>query len=571
MSLTPSDITRAWADLLIDELVRCGVDVAVLSPGSRSTLLVAACVRNPAMTMRLHPDERGAAFFALGRARATGRPTAWITTSGTAAANGLPAVVEASVDGVPLVLLTADRPHELRDAAANQTFDQASVFAPYVRWRVDLQAPDAGAPGAWLLTTVDQAVYRAAGSEPGPVHLNVPFRKPLEPPPGAPAADMDLGTWTEGREPYTRYAPTVVRPDTAPLVEALRGARRPMIVAGRMDRAQADEVLRLARATGWPVAADVTSQLLLGGSEVLRHLDLTSAAGDRLPAPDAVLEIGRPGVSARLRSMLAGSGAEVRAVVAEGPSRIDPEHMATHRLQGILPAVSELADMAWPDTRDWAEPWLRADRAAGSVVDEFLAGDRLTEPAVARHVSAMLPEGHGLWLASSMAIRDMNTFASPGKRPVLVAANRGVSGIDGTLASAAGLSDGLGGPVTVVIGDLAFLHDLNALALMRDRPVTIVLLNNDGGGIFSFLPIAEHADVFEPWFTAPHGLRFGASADQFGLGYEAPGSSAEFRAAYGRALAGTSGTVIEIGTNRDDNRRLHDAILDEVVRRIGAS
>ncbi len=200
--------------------------------------------------------------------------------------------------------------------------------------------------------------------------------------------------------------------------------------------------------------------------------------------------------------------------------------------------------------------------------DDLLVGEALSEPAVARLVSAMIPEHHALWLANSMPIRDMNGFSAAGRRPRLVAANRGASGIDGTIASAAGLASGLDAPVTLLTGDLAFLHDLNALALLRDRPVTVVLLNNDGGGIFSFLPIADHADLFEPWFTAPHGLTFRASAEQFGLAWESPATVDEFRSAYRRLTATGKGAVLEVRTEREANRRLHVDIGAELGRRL---
>ncbi len=309
--------------------------LAVLAPGSRSTPLVAACIRNGAMSMQLHVDERGAAFFALGHARATGRPAVWITTSGTAVANGLPAVVEASLDGVPLLLLTADRPPELRDTAANQTADQPSIFAPYVRWRVDLPAPDPSTDPAFLLSTVDQAVYRASGSHPGPVHLNAMFRKPLEPrrEPTDFGAVPGLEAWGTGGLPHTRYAPRVVRPDVGALVRDLGGAERPLLVAGRLGPGEAAAVQDLARATGWPVAADVTSQLLLGSGSVLRHADFVVEHADHLPVPDAVIEVGRPGVSSRLRAYVAARRPRIHAVIADGPGRVDPEHRSTHRLE----------------------------------------------------------------------------------------------------------------------------------------------------------------------------------------------------------------------------------------------
>lgn len=523
------------------------------------------------MRMRMHVDERGAAFFALGYARATKRPAVWITTSGTAVANGFPAVVEASIDGVPLILLTADRPPELRDAAANQAIDQSSFFGSYARWSVDIPVPDPVVDPAFVLSTVDQAVYRATGLNPGPVHLNAMFRRPLEPrTESAIFGDAPgIQAWAAGRSPHTRYARPALRPDAGPLVEELRKAERPLIVAGRMDTDEADAVLGLAGKTGWPVAADVTSQLLLGNGSVLRYTDLIATHAEGLPVPDAVLEFGRPGVSAQFRDFLGECRPRVHAVIAERPDRIDPEHRSTHRLEGFHGSVEALTAGTFPTTGDWADPWREADGRIAAMLEEMLTGNDLSEPAVAGVVSSLIPGDHGLWLANSMPIRDMNAFATAGIRPRMVGANRGASGIDGTVASIAGFATGLGSAVTALVGDLAFLHDLNALALLRDLPVTVVLLNNDGGGIFSFLPIAEHTELFEPWFTAPHGLTFRASAEQFGLEWQAPATQGEFRSAYGHAITSGRAGVIEVRTTRDSNRRMHDDIRAEAGRRLG--
>lgn len=566
MSQTPSDTVHLWADLLVEELVRCGVTFLVLAPGARSTPLVAAAVRNPRMRMQLHVDERGAAFFALGYARATGRPAAWLTTSGTAVANGLPAVVEASADGVPLVLLTADRPPELRDTAANQTIGQPTLFGPYVRWRVDLPVPDPAIDPAYVLTTVDQAVYRSTGVHPGPVHLNAMFRKPLEPASDPRRPGEALGRWMESGSPYTRYAEPAVRPDPGSLVEDLRTARRPLIVAGRLTRPQADAVERLAGRTGWPVVADVLSQLRLGPGGAVRHADLLAAHPARLPLPDAVIEVGRPGVSKRLRAFLGDAGARVRAVLADGPDRVDPDHRVTHRLQGIPDALDALADAPADVDPEWPRAWPTLDGRIAAGLDRWSERTALSEPALARHLAASLPAGQGLFVASSMPVRDLDAFAAPGERPVLVGANRGASGIDGTVASAAGFAAGLGAPVTLLIGDLALLHDLNALALVRDRAVTVVVVNNDGGGIFSFLPIAEHESVFDPWFTAPHGMSFRGAAEQFGLAYEAPTGIGSFREAYGAVSRSGHGGLIEVRTDRTENRRLHAELVEAAGR-----
>src|SRR5215210_6586165 len=258
---------RLWAYLIVEELLRCGVDFFCVAPGSRSTPLVAALAANEKARTLVHFDERGTAFAALGYARATGRPAAWITTSGTAVANGLPAVVEASTDGVPMILLTADRPPELRQTGANQTIDQPDIFGDYVRWRFDLPAPDPGIDPAMVLTTVDQAAYRASRAPQGPVHLNLMFREPflLE---GDEDALSGPSSWERSDEPYTRYAatkPAVDGMEIHKLWETLRPVRRGLVVAGRLaSRKQGEAVLRLAEVLGWPLLPDIGSQVRLG-------------------------------------------------------------------------------------------------------------------------------------------------------------------------------------------------------------------------------------------------------------------------------------------------------------------
>ncbi len=564
-------LNRHWAGLLVEELVRNGITRFVLSPGSRSTPLVAAVAANPAARVRVHVDERGAAFAALGMARADARGAAWITTSGTAAANGLPAVVEASLEGLPLVLLTADRPPELRDAAANQAIDQVGLFGRHVRWQVDLPAPDPAIDPAYVLTTVDQAVHRARGTDPGPVHLNCMFREPLVPGPDEPDAAVETGpiaAWRASSAPYTRYAAVHVAVDAEPLAQDLAACARILIVAGRLSPDQAGPVRRLAERTGCPVVADVLSQLHLDpAAGVVRHADLLLARPDALPAPDAVLLVGRPPVSKRLGTWLAGLRPRVFAVVADGPSRVDPSHVATHRLASIGSACDGLAARVgarYPAA--WFEPWLHADAAVEAELADALAGPDLSEPFVARAVARLSGPDRALVVASSMPVRDLDAFAGPRAKPLPVHANRGASGIDGTVATAAGVCEASGRPVTLLIGDLALLHDLNSLALLRGRPVVVVAVNNDGGGIFSFLPIAKHPDVFEPYFGTPHGLSFAHAAALYGLEYDAPTTAAAFEAAYRAACERPGPTLLEVRTDRRDNRAVHAALLDRAVR-----
>ncbi len=570
---------RLWADLIVEELVRSGVDFFCVAPGSRSTPLVAALAANEKARNLVHFDERGTAFAALGYARATGLAAAWITTSGTAVANGLPAVVEAATDGVPMILLTADRPPELRQTGANQTVDQPDIFGDFVRWRFDLPAPSLDVDPASVLTTVDQAVYRAGRSPKGPVHLNLMFREPLIPgPQEAPAPAATPERWRDATEPYTRYAatrPAVDGAEVEALWERLRPVERGLVVAGRLaTRAQGEAVQRLADSLGWPLLPDVGSQVRLGGSPrdaAFYDVLLADAEFAEAHAPEAVLHFGGRALSKRLEGFVAGHRPDPYVVVRENPFRLDPGHLVTHSVEaGIEDFCSSLGGIAAgrPSAAgaSWAEGWRAASGKVGSVLDRALAvGNGLNEPLVARLVSREVAGGHGLVVASSMPIRDLDAFAATDGAGVPVAANRGASGIDGTVATAAGYARGSGRPVTLLIGDLALLHDLNSLAMLRGLPVTVVVLNNDGGGIFSFLPVSEHKPFFEPFFGTPQGVGFESAATMFGLRYTRPGSAEGFLTAYRAARSANGPSLIEVETDRDENVAVHRTLLERVA------
>lgn len=578
-----ANANRAHARALIQSLVDSGVRFVVCCPGSRSTALAMAAFEHPDLDLTVHWDERGASFFALGIARATGIPAVWITTSGTAVANGMPAAVEADADDVPLLLLTADRPPELRQTGANQTIHQPGFFDRVARWSMDLPAPHAdGDPRSWA-TSGAQAVYRAQHPHAGPVHLNAPFRKPLWPSPDAQAAGS---TPTTPRHAFAQAAAPVDE-----VARALLGIECGIVVAGRLApgdlagpagparSAQAEDVspacdaaYRLGERLNWPVLADVGSQGRLGDGRALHH-DLALASSDFADThqPDAILLVGGMPVSGRVLRFLESAQPRVWARINSGPDRIDPYHRATHVLVGDIAATLDALAGAVPqrDAGDWLAGWRDASDAAWHVVHPLL--DTLTEPGLAHRLTQLLPKDDPLVIAASMPIRNVDTFAPTDGPRVRVFANRGASGIDGTVATAAGIAHATGRGTTVLIGDLALLHDLNSLAMLRDLPerLVVVLVNNDGGGIFGQLPIAafgadEHADPFERLFGTPHGMKFSGAARQFGLNYSAPESLSGFADAYRGALARETSTLIEVRIPRTDGTR-HTAL--EGIRR----
>ncbi len=566
-------LNTLWATLLVEELVRQGVTFFSLAPGSRSTPLALAAARHPEADCNVHFDERGSLFLALGHARATGRPAAWITTSGTAVANGLPATVEADVDGVPLVLLTADRPAELRQTGANQTVDQVGLFGSRVRWFFDLPAPTSAIEPAFVLTTAAQAVARALDpAHPGPVHLNVPFREPLALPPGVPLPGIPraLQAWDREGAPYTRYHAAPPQPDVRALAGRLAGVERGLVVAGRLASAEAGRAARrLARHLGWPFLADPLSQARAEGDGACPHYDALLASEPFADAhrPDAVIVVGGLPVSKRLLTFLRAGRPHLWVEIADGPARLDPFHLVTDRVVGLAGLDALRQAMPAAPSGAWTGAWTEASDKTARVLAALDAPDALSEPFVARALTRLTPPAEALFLASSMPVRDVDTFGAARATPLRTAANRGASGIDGTVASALGFARGAGTGATLLTGDLALLHDLNSLALCRASPqrLVVVCINNDGGGIFSFLPVAADApDVFERVFGTPHGLDFAHAAALFGLDYSAPATPTDFEKAYRDALARPGCSLIEVRTERTANAALHRDWLERV-------
>lgn len=574
VSPTAPNINRFWANLIVEELIRNGVRRFFIAPGSRSAPLVAAVAQHPGAEAVLHFDERGTAFAALGFARATRQPAVWITTSGTAVANGLPAFVEASQSYVPLIALTADRPPELRDTGANQAIDQVRIFGTYARWFFDLPCPSAGIDPAFVLSAVDQAVHRAVDAPPGPVHLNCAYREPLAPSvDGEQMPELPM-RWSGSHEPYTTYRSGVLDPDPMvfeKLAERLANTRRGLLVVGELPSLEtALAVSSLASGLGWPVLADVTSQMRLGdaGAPLVAspHFTCYHMTGGR--SPEIILRMGGPISSKDIQHYL-DTAPERLIFVTDRPARRDPGHRiaeviraSTESFCRMLEGVASNIEPEWG--MSWIETGRRISRRLGAEVGALTT---LSEPGTAASLTGLLPADHALFVASSMPIRDVDMFGAARGPLRRVAANRGASGIDGTVASAFGYHLGAGVPLTLFTGDLALLHDLNSLALLAGRPIVVVVINNRGGGIFNFLPIAEHAEVFEPWFTAPHRWSFEHAAAMFDLRFDCPETVEEFETAYAEAVASGQATLIEIQTDRHENRLLHATLRDQAKPR----
>ncbi len=538
---------RRWAHRLVQACHTTGCHQFFLAPGSRCSPLTLAVAEHPQSRVLRHFDERGLAFACLGYGRSTGRAGVFICTSGTAVANAWPAVVEAWMDGIPMLLLTADRPPELRGSGANQTIDQQQIFGQYAHFFFDLPCPDACLPEDLAESVIQEAVRASAR---GPVHINCMFREPLAD--GPPPAIRPEGTANSS-------VPAPFEP-----VETHITGKTSLVIAGGCSRQEAQAARALARRLACPFLADVTSGL--------RGLpfDLSLMRTD-LPAAESVIHVGNRVTSKRWWQWLDQHPPREFLQMRRYPPPIDPIRRVTQFLTGSPAALCEALVAEHPCDPTFFDTWQRCCEEARTAARQILrpaAG--LHEPGIAQRLAGWLPADHGLFLGNSMPIRDMDTFGTwPEDRWVAVGANRGASGIDGLVGSACGFAIGSERPVTVLLGDLSFLHDLNSLAMVfrGEPPLVIIVVNNNGGGIFHFLPIASVTDKFEDFFATPHGLSFSHAADLFRLAYARPNSWSDFESAYRAACQSGHSALIEIGTDRCENLTLHRRV-EQAVRNL---
>ncbi|MFP5504120.1 MAG: 2-succinyl-5-enolpyruvyl-6-hydroxy-3-cyclohexene-1-carboxylic-acid synthase [Candidatus Sericytochromatia bacterium] len=536
-----------WAQTLVSTLAACGVRQVCLSPGARSAPLAIACEAHPDIETLLIIDERSAAFFAVGLARATGAPVALVCSSGTAGANYHPAVVEASMSGLPLIVLTADRPARLHGLGAPQTIDQQALFGGAVRRFVSLPeaSPQPQARRA-LARQVAMAVASALGPEPGPVHLNCPFDEPLTGP-----VESEAGV-----APRVHAARPLAGQGALEAVAArLQAARRPLLIAGpdAGRHGAAPALLALAEALAMPVVADVGSGLR--GEETCAFADLFL----RLPAfheapPDMVLLAGGAPTAKGVLTYLQGLAPGTIALQPDARPH-DAEALADCVVIGdVADAVRRLTAMVeTPAPASWLARWREADRRAEAIVNAPETPVPFEARAV-RAAIAALPTDAALCLSNSLPIRHADTFGGRLRPGISVHVYRGANGIDGVTSMSLGVARGLGRPTLLVTGDLAFMHDLGGLAAARHLagPMVVLLLNNDGGGIFSYLPLASATPRFEELFGTPHGLSFGPAAALFGLGYARATSVSEIEAAVRQGLGAPGLTVIEVPSERSE-------------------
>ncbi len=578
--------SRAQALVLVDELVRCGITDAVLAPGSRSAALAMAFHDDDRVRLHVEIDERSAGFLAIGLVRASARPVAVLTTSGSAVANLHPAVVEADAGHVPLVVMSADRPPELRHTGANQTIVQPGIFGVAIRFGVDLGvAEDRPGAVAYWRATASRLVAEANGlsGAPGPVHLNLPFREPTVPladdgraPAAAPFAQpldgrADGRPWVDVHRAPRRAHDVVLDA----LVERIGATDRGLVVVGQTT-ASPDAVHELAHAAGWPVLAEPTSNARRG--------ELALACGHHLAGHDAfarahrpalIVQIGRTGLSAQLPRLLGPAVGHI--LIDPDGAWHDPERTVSDLVVADVDATcAGLASrLVAPDRPAWVDAWRRADAAVRAAMDRLLDEEAApTEPRTARDVGAAVPDGAALVVASSMPVRDLHGHLAP-RDGLTVVANRGASGIDGTVSTALGVALGHDGPTVALVGDLALLHDANGFLLSADAAgvdATFVVIDNDGGGIFSFLPQARFPGSFERVFGTPHGRDLAELARLHRLGYRHVERAADLPRAVDDGLRAGGLQLVHVRTDRAANVALHQrlaaaaaAALDQLV------
>jgi 2-succinyl-5-enolpyruvyl-6-hydroxy-3-cyclohexene-1-carboxylate synthase len=546
-----ADLNLACAWALVDELVAGGVEHACLSPGSRSTPLAVALARHPDVTLHVHLDERSSAFFAVGLARASRRPVAIACTSGTAAAEFLPAVIEASQSRVPIAVLTADRPPRLRGTGANQTIDQPGLYGLYVRASIEMPLPETEGQDSWWRQAAREALDPLLGDPPGPVHINCPFEEPL-----TPSADVELPAPTDERPELPRRPDAELTAEEGDRLAAEISGARGAVVMGAWPGDLSGEAEFWGGALGWPVVAEPTSTGLRPGDALSAAQtllgDASWAAAHR---PELVIQVGATPTSRASQAFVAS--AERMIVADRWHLDPDPERHASWRLAvdadalrdalrtrpidqaGGVALMGEHTEVAerelWegrllPPPAEWREGWRAADTAARSALDAFLDGtSEPFEPRIARDVAAWIPDGGTLFVGNSTPIRDLDLAMAP-RVGLRVIGNRGASGIDGLVSTALGIASAgpRSGPVewprpqatVAVVGDLSFLYDLGAVAWNAHRGIDLIVVVavNGGGEIFSLLPqreLPEHRELF----VTPHGGDLGALVAATGAGH----------------------------------------------------
>ena len=570
--------------LFVQSLAAAGLRHVCIAPGSRSTPLTLAFDAHPDVEISVHLDERSAGFFALGVALSTDRPVALVCSSGTAVANFFPAVIEAHMSQVPLLILTADRPPELRHSGANQTIDQIKLFGDHVLWAVDAPLPEADPPSVAMRnvsTLASRAYATANGLRKGPVHINFPFRKPLEP--EERDWQLEMQEAEAPHSPFTIYhSPSTILPDEKQLnqlTDLISSHPRGLIICGPRCPAGdfPEAVAALSRQSGYPIMADPISGVRYGpwvaNTAVFSTYETRFQQMPGWPEPEIILRFGAVPISKWLNSYIDRIQPAHRLHIRENGVWADDSHRTTQFWQASETAVCQALTAQLPSRTDrtWEQQVMETETAVRLRLKTALQEANF-DGALAADLVELVPPDSLLFMGNSTPIRHLDQYGIATAKPLTAYANRGASGIDGNISTGLGMALGNGKRLIMLVGDITFYHDMNGLLGLRQLmqrggdaekapiPVTIVVINNDGGQIFRRLPIAQLDPPFTDLFLTPHGLTFAAAAELYGLDYVAINGRSDFRTALTHALSQPGPQLIEIQTSGENDEKIRKQI-----------
>jgi len=585
MERQKDNLNTFWSKIIIEEFIRSGIDYFCISPGSRSTPLTSAAALNKKAIIKMVYDERSNGYYALGYGKFKRMPAVIITTSGTSVPNLYPSIVEAHYSNIPIIVLTADRPPEMQGVNANQAIDQKKIFGNYVKLFSNLPCPDINIMPEFILDTIDHAINECTKSPCGPVHINCQFRKPLEPVNSIIDKDYikNIKKWQITDKPYAKYISDFKQmPDIhgdqhiSGIIDSINSTNKGLISVGTLNpNMETTEIIRLINRLNWPVYADVTSGLRLTkcGSNIIRHFDqgILSSKFNRRVSPEVVLHFGGRITSKRFGHFLEQNRPKEFVAINENGGRNDPfqgfntsiETDIKLFLKIVLKKVQKCKDGRFKKFYD-----LKIRKSQDIIENISQEAKEINEVFIARHISKIIPDGNSLFLSSSMPIRDMDLYGIYGKKNILVGSNRGVSGIDGVISTAVGFAKSSHTVTTLLIGDQAFIHDVNSLSLIKANkdPLVIVLVNNQGGGIFHFLPISENKEIFEKYFVFPHDFTFKGVCSSFKIDHFLIQDKKSFEGQYEAALGSGRPVVLEIKTDRNYNLWIRRKIKREILK-----
>ena len=584
-----NNLNHIWSELIIEELIRNGIDLFCISPGSRSTPLTAAAAYNKKAKKIISYDERGSGFYALGFGQASQKPAAIIVTSGTAVANLYPSVIEAFQSKIPMIILTADRPPELQKAGANQTINQENIFGNYTRWFFNMPCPDYNINPSFVLSNIDNAIRLSMSEPKGPVHLNFMFREPLEP---FDSEDnvldknylSEIEQWTNKTGSYWNFVRTLKNCDKYPyekILELISINKKGLISIGRLSSDDERKyILKLLNILKWPVYADIISGLRFkksAGTNIIKHFDMNilSSVFCENAKPEVVLHFGERITSKRFFEFLKAYRPEIFINVKNDNVRYNPEHLALTTIEADICNFCDcLTNMIKKikQKEDFRSFYDKKACQAQKIIDRNIKEEKaLNEVFIARYISKNLSEEFCLFLSNSMPVRDFELYSDCKDLNIKVGSNRGASGIDGVIASAAGFATGNKKAGILVTGDIAFIHDINSLSLLgrSDFPLIVVLINNNGGGIFNFLPISGFKEIFDEYFVTPHGYQFAGAAENFKIKHNSAYNKNDFKDLFEDAKLSAKNkkesSIIEAHTNGEYDFKFRKKIKYEII------